>query len=97
MTVLSLAISTALIATAYPYILPVIQSRVFWGGVSLFLILTFNSGYMWNKIKNAPYTQTGRDGQVSWIAGGFQNQLGMESQVVGAICASSTVYRETRS
>lgn len=41
---------------------------------------------MWNKIKNAPYVAAGRDGKVQWIAAGYQNQLGLESQVVGAIC-----------
>lgn len=41
---------------------------------------------MWNKIKGTPYVAAGRDGKVQWIAGGYQNQLGLESQVVGAIC-----------
>jgi oligosaccharyltransferase complex subunit gamma len=41
---------------------------------------------MWNKIKNAPYVAAGQDGRVSWIAGGYQNQLGLETQVVGGIC-----------
>jgi oligosaccharyltransferase complex subunit gamma len=50
------------------------------------MILVFTSGYMWNKIKNAPYVNVGRDGKVNWIAGGFQNQLGLESQVVAGIC-----------
>jgi hypothetical protein len=52
----------------------------------MILILTFTSGYMWNKIKNAPYVAADQSGKVSWIAGGYQNQLGMESQVVGGIC-----------
>ncbi|WP_204280624.1 hypothetical protein, partial [Providencia stuartii] len=32
-----------------------------------------------------PYVAAGRDGKVQWIAAGYQNQLGLESQVVGAI------------
>ncbi len=40
---------------------------------------------MWNKIKNAPYVAV-QDGKTSWMAGGFQNQLGLETQVVGAMC-----------
>ncbi|OXH16078.1 oligosaccharyltransferase complex subunit gamma [Cryptococcus neoformans A1-35-8] len=66
-------------------LVPLIQSRIVWGTASIILILTFTSGYMWNKIKNAPYVAAGRDGKVQWIAAGYQNQLGLESQVVGAI------------
>lgn len=44
---------------------------------------------MWNRIKSAPYVTAGEGGKVNWIAGGFQNQLGLESQVVGGICRSS--------
>ncbi|EIW66327.1 hypothetical protein TREMEDRAFT_45798 [Tremella mesenterica DSM 1558] len=84
-TLVTLVVSTAGLYSLYPYIIPIVQSRVFWGVTSIMLVLTFTSGHMWNRIKNAPYTSQGQDGSVSWIAGGFQNQLGMESQVVGAI------------
>ena len=67
-------------------ILPIAQSRIVWGAASIVLILVFTSGHMWNRIKNAPYVQVGRDGATSWIAGGYQNQLGLESQVVAAMC-----------
>jgi hypothetical protein len=70
----------------WPYALPLIQSRLVWGVASILLILTFTSGHMWNRIKNAPYVAVSQNGQTSWIAGGFQQQLGLESQVVGAIC-----------
>ncbi|WWC60794.1 uncharacterized protein I303_103370 [Kwoniella dejecticola CBS 10117] len=66
-------------------IVPLVQSRLIWGTFSIILILTFTSGYMWNKIKNAPYVAAGPNGQISWIAGGYSNQLGLESQVVGGI------------
>ncbi|OCF40625.1 oligosaccharyltransferase complex subunit gamma [Kwoniella heveanensis CBS 569] len=66
-------------------LIPLAQSRVVWGAASLILILTFTSGYMWNKIKGAPYVAAGPGGKVSWIAAGYQNQLGLESQVVGGI------------
>ncbi|WVO14155.1 hypothetical protein L204_101786 [Cryptococcus depauperatus] len=67
------------------FLVPLAQSRVVWGCVSLILILTFISGYMWNRIRNAPYIAMGKDGKINWIAGGYQNQLGLESQVVGGI------------
>jgi oligosaccharyltransferase complex subunit gamma len=85
-TGVGLIVSTAIIYSLWPYVLPLLQSRILWGTTSMILILTFTSGYMWNKIKNAPYVAADQSGKVSWIAGGYQNQLGMESQVVGGIC-----------
>lgn len=70
----------------YDYLLPLIQSRIIWGVFCVVFILTFTSGYMWNKIKNAPYIAVGQNGAVSWVASGYQNQLGIESQVVAGIC-----------
>lgn len=70
--------------------LPLVQSRIIWGVFSIVLILTFTSGFMWNRIKNAPYIGVTQGGTVSWIAGGYQNQLGIESQVVGGVCKSSS-------
>lgn len=67
-------------------LIPLAMSRIIWGTASLVLILTFTSGYMWNKIKNTPYVAVGEGGKISWFAGGFQNQLGMESQIVGVTC-----------
>ncbi|WWD16213.1 hypothetical protein CI109_100639 [Kwoniella shandongensis] len=66
-------------------LVPLVQSRIVWGTGSMILILTFTSGYMWNKIKGAPYVAAGPGGSVSWIANGYSNQLGLESQVVGGI------------
>ncbi|KAL1409080.1 oligosaccharyl transferase subunit ost3/OST6 [Vanrija albida] len=70
---------------AWDIILPIVTSRALWGIGTIILCLVFTSGYMWNKIKNAPYVQVAQDGRVSWIAGGYSNQLGLESQVVGAL------------
>lgn len=67
-------------------LIPLAQSRIVWGAASILLILVFTSGHMWNRIKNAPYVQVSREGTTSWIAGGYQNQLGLESQVVAALC-----------
>ncbi|ORY22574.1 putative dolichyl-diphosphooligosaccharide-protein glycotransferase [Naematelia encephala] len=81
---LSLFAAGLVLYSLAPYLLPLVQSRLVWGTLSLILILTFTSGYMWNKIKNAPYVAI-QNGKTSWIAGGFQNQLGLESQVVGSL------------
>lgn len=72
--------------TARAILVPVLTSRIIWGVGTTILCILFTSGYMWNKIKNAPYVQAGPGGRVSWVAGGYQNQLGLESQVVGALC-----------
>ncbi|ODN88406.1 oligosaccharyltransferase complex subunit gamma [Cryptococcus wingfieldii CBS 7118] len=82
---LALAFTAISLYTLSPILIPLIQSRVVWGTFSIILILTFTSGYMWNKIKGAPYVAVAKGGGVSWIAGGYQNQLGLESQVVGGI------------
>ncbi|QRW00286.1 magnesium transporter protein 1 [Ceratobasidium sp. AG-Ba] len=65
---------------AYTYLGDFIFSRWTWAlGVVLFM-LTFTSGYMFVKIRGMP--QTGR-GQ--WMAGGYQNQYGMETNVISTI------------
>ncbi|TXT10598.1 hypothetical protein VHUM_02103 [Vanrija humicola] len=70
---------------AWDIIVPIVTSRWLWGVGTIIACLVFTSGYMWNKIKNAPYVQVAQDGRISWIAGGYSNQLGLESQVVGAL------------
>jgi dolichyl-diphosphooligosaccharide---protein glycosyltransferase subunit 3/6 len=84
-TVLSLGAITAAI-TAYPYLLPLIQSRKLWAGLSLFAILVFTSGHMFNQIRKVPYVAGNGKGGVSYFAAGFQNQFGMETQVVAGVC-----------
>lgn len=44
------------------------------------------SGQMWNSIRGANYIGSGRDGSIEWFAGGFQEQLGVESQIVAGVC-----------
>lgn len=67
-------------------LVPIVTSRIVWGIACIYSCILFTSGYMWNKIKNAPYVQAGPNGHISWVAGGYSNQLGLESQVVGMIC-----------
>ena len=73
---------------AYPYILPVIQSRNLWAAVSLIAILLFTSGHMFNHIRKVPYVQ-GSKGKIVYFANGFQTQFGMETQIVAAMCMYS--------
>jgi oligosaccharyltransferase complex subunit gamma len=71
---------------AWPYVLPVIQSRNVWAAGSLIAILLFTSGHMYNHIRKVPYVAGDGRGGISYFAGGFQNQFGLETQIVAALC-----------
>lgn len=76
----------SLLSVAYPYILPVVQNRNLWAGISLITILLFTSGHMFNHIRKVPYVAGDGKGGISYFAGGFSNQFGMETQIVAAMC-----------
>lgn len=80
-----MAVVTA-IAVLSPYLLPIIQNRNLWAAISLIAILLFTSGQMFNHIRKVPYVAGDGKGGISYFAGGFQNQFGMETQIVAAIC-----------
>ncbi|KAL1902075.1 oligosaccharyl transferase subunit ost3/OST6 [Ceratocystis pirilliformis] len=88
----SLAVNTILVSGSltlalvmWPYAIPMIQSRNLWAATSLIAILIFTSGHMFNHIRKVPYVAMTRDGGISYFAGGFQNQLGLETQVIAAL------------
>lgn len=56
-------------------------NKHFWAIITLVLILVFNAGHMYTQIRNSPYTRGG-----GYIAGGFQDQNGAETQIVAATC-----------
>ncbi|KAK4548891.1 hypothetical protein LTR36_008664 [Oleoguttula mirabilis] len=70
---------------AAPYLLPIIQNRNLWAAVSLIAVLLFTSGHMFNHIRKVPYVAADGKGGVSYFAGGFQNQFGLETQIVAAM------------
>ena len=72
---------------AYAYVLPVVQNRNLWAAISLITILLFTSGHMFNHIRKVPYVAGNGKGGISYFAGGFSNQFGMETQIVAAICS----------
>lgn len=76
---------------AWPYLLPVIQNRNFWAAISLISILLFTSGHMFNHIRKVPYVAGDGRGGISYFAGGFQNQFGLETQIVAAMCMSPPI------
>ncbi|KAI5257428.1 hypothetical protein E4T42_00885 [Aureobasidium subglaciale] len=79
--------SITAIAVAGPYVLPVLQSRNLWAAISLILVLLFTSGHMFNHIRKVPYVTGDGKGGISYFAGGFQNQFGLETQIVAAMYA----------
>ncbi|KAH0013845.1 hypothetical protein KCU78_g8983, partial [Aureobasidium melanogenum] len=72
---------------ALPYVLPIIQSRNLWAALSLIAVLLFTSGHMFNHIRKVPYVAGDGKGGISYFAGGFQNQFGLETQIVAAMYA----------
>ncbi len=52
-------------ATAWPYVLPIIQNRSIWAAISLIAILLFTSGHMFNHIRKVPYVAGDGKGGVS--------------------------------
>jgi oligosaccharyltransferase complex subunit gamma len=79
------------LSIASPYLLPVFQSRNVWAAISLILILLFTSGHMFNHIRKVPYVAGDGKGGVSYFAGGFSNQYGLETQIVAAMCMSLVI------
>ncbi|GJJ77435.1 oligosaccharyltransferase complex subunit gamma [Entomortierella parvispora] len=65
----------------------ILRNKYIWAAMSLFTIFVMISGHMWNQIRNPPYTMPGRDGRPGFIAQGFQNQFGMETQIIAMIYA----------
>lgn len=72
--------------TAGPYLLPILQNRNLWAGGTMIAILLFVSGHMFNHIRKVPYVAGDGKGGVTYFANGFQSQLGLETQIVAAIC-----------
>lgn len=70
---------------AWPYVLPLIQNRNIWSAVILVAILLFTSGHMFNHIRKVPYIAQDGKGGISYFAQGFQNQFGLETQIVAAM------------
>jgi oligosaccharyltransferase complex subunit gamma len=71
------------------FVLPVLASRWTWAVVIICSSIIFTSGIMFVRIRGTPWvgrTQTGS----SWLAGGYQNQYGMEVQVIAGVCECSS-------
>ena len=76
------AASSVLLHATLRFISPILQSRLTWAIGTVVTTLVMTSGYMFVRIRGAPYS--GSNGQ--WIAAGYQNQYGQETQVVSLMC-----------
>ncbi|KAI1845128.1 hypothetical protein JX265_002787 [Neoarthrinium moseri] len=84
-TTVSILGGAGAIFKAWPYILPFIQNRNVWATISIIGILVFTGGHMFNQIRKVPYVAGDGKGNVNYFTGGFQNQLGIETQIIGFI------------
>ena len=76
------------VTIAGPYVIPVLQNRNLWATISLIVVLAFTGGHMFNHIRKVPYVAGDGRGGISYFAGGFSNQFGIETQIVAALCRS---------
>jgi len=84
--------SVTLFTVISPYVMPILRNRNLWAAASLITILLFTSGQMFNHIRKVPYVVGDGKGGMSYFAGGFQNQFGLETQIVAAICKLTPHY-----
>ncbi|KAI9849760.1 MAG: oligosaccharyl transferase subunit ost3/OST6 [Thelocarpon superellum] len=73
------------VSVAAPYILPVVQNKNLWAATTLIAVLLFTSGHMFNHIRKVPYVAGDGKNGISYFAGGFQSQYGLETQIVAAM------------
>jgi len=52
------------------------------------MVLMFTSGHMYNHIRKVPYVTGNGKGGITYFAGGFSNQFGIETQIIAAVCKS---------
>lgn len=80
MGVLTLALSAR-------FVLPILASRWTWAAVIIASSIIFTSGIMFVRIRGTPWVGRTKEG-TTWLAGGYQNQYGMEVQVIAGTCES---------
>ena len=86
MTLLLGAISAFTIAG--PVVIPILRNRNLWATISLIIVLAFTGGHMFNHIRKVPYVAGDGRGGISYFAGGFSTQFGIETQIIAALCTS---------
>lgn len=93
--IITLGIGALSLILAARYLTPILTSRWTWAALVIGGSTIFTSGFMFVRIRGSPWVSN-RNGQPQWMAGGYQNQYGMEVQVIAAICTSSFLVRSMR-
>ncbi|CCH40604.1 Magnesium transporter protein 1 [Wickerhamomyces ciferrii] len=91
--------SVLLLKKNFSSVSTVFSNKPLWGGLTVFSILVFITGYMFNAIRGMPYARTLPDGRAEYFVSGQQAQLGAETQIMSfiyAILAFSFVSLVTR-
>jgi len=70
---------------AWPLVRLILTSRFIWATALLPVILLMISGQMWCQIRSPPYMVKSPTGAPSYIAGGYSNQYGVETQVIASL------------
>lgn len=79
-------------------VMAIVTSKQVWGVLGVFLILLFNTGYMFNAIRGMPFV-TEANGMVKYFISGQQQQLGVEVQIMSVVyglLALSVVFLVTK-
>lgn len=63
----------------------IFSNRMLWAFISVAWIATMTSGFMWNQIRQPPFTGV-RDGKPEVFAPGFSNQFVLETQIMSVMC-----------
>ncbi|KAF8312025.1 hypothetical protein DL93DRAFT_1359791 [Clavulina sp. PMI_390] len=83
-SVMTVAGFAALAVFAWPIFSVIVLSRWTWAVGCILASLIFTSGYMFTRIRHAPFAQQTRQGP-QWIAGGYSNQYGAEIWVIATL------------
>ncbi|KAL7270050.1 oligosaccharyl transferase subunit ost3/OST6 [Rhizina undulata] len=86
-TLVSMTVVATILKVAFTSFKPLLFNRNLWAALSLIAILLFTSGHMFNHIRRVPYIVNDGRGGVAYIAGGFSNQFGLETQIVAVVYA----------
>ncbi|GAA5798135.1 hypothetical protein EDC94DRAFT_536986 [Helicostylum pulchrum] len=77
--------AAAILKLVYRHFGFIINHKTTWTVISILIVLTMTSGYMWNRIRTPPFLMPGKNGEVNYIATGFSTQLGVESQIIASV------------
>ncbi|KAI9337187.1 hypothetical protein BD770DRAFT_401312 [Pilaira anomala] len=77
--------AAAILKLLYRHFGFIINHKTTWTILSILIVLTMTSGYMWNRIRTPPFLMPGKNGEVNYIASGFSSQLGVESQIIASV------------